>query len=100
TNPQLNLSNSSYTRYGINVNEEDYMNPISRGMRSALRNPLRSGAIALILAMSIGLIVAMLVARTSVLTKIDEVKAENATQVTIRPAGVMGGFGGGDPLTA
>lgn len=76
------------------------MNAVSRGVRGALRSPLRSGAIIVMLAISIGLIVAMLVARTSVNTKIAEVKAESATKVTIRPAGVMGGFGGGDPLNA
>src|SRR6478735_8814521 len=76
------------------------MNVITRGMRSALRSPMRSGAIVLILAISIGLILAMLVARTSVNNKIAEVKASTATQITINPAGIMGGMGGGDPLTA
>jgi putative ABC transport system permease protein len=51
------------------------------------------------LAISIGLILAMLVARTSVNAKISEVKATTATEVTIDPAGIKGGFGGGDPLT-
>lgn len=76
------------------------MNAVTRGVRNALRSPLRSGAIVIMLAISIGLIFAMLVARTSVNTKIDEVKSQSATKITIRPAGVMGGFGGGDPLTA
>jgi putative ABC transport system permease protein len=52
------------------------------------------------LAISVGLILAMLVARGSVNAKIDEVKATTATKITINPAGVMGGMGGGDPLTA
>ncbi len=47
-------------------------------------------------AISIALIMSMLVARTSVLSKINEVKATAGTAVTIRPAGVMGGMGGGD----
>ena len=76
------------------------MNPVTRGVRNALRSPLRSGAMVVMLAISIGLIVAMLVARASVDAKISEVKAASATKVTIRPAGVMGGLGGGDPLTA
>lgn len=76
------------------------MNVVTRGVRSALRSPLRSGAIIAMLAISTGLILAMLVARTSVNAKIDEVKASVATQVTINPAGVQGGMGGGDPLTA
>jgi putative ABC transport system permease protein len=52
------------------------------------------------LAISIGLILAMLVARSSVNAKISEVKASTATQITINPAGIQGGLGGGDPLTA
>lgn len=69
-------------------------------MRGALRSPVRSGAIIAMLAISIGLILAMLVARTSVNTKISEVKATTATALTINPAGIQGGMGGGDPLTA
>lgn len=76
------------------------MNVVTRGMRNALRSPVRSGAIVIMLAISVSLIMAMLVARTSVNQKINEVKSTNATGVTIRPAGVMGGMGGGDPLTA
>jgi putative ABC transport system permease protein len=52
------------------------------------------------LAISIGLILAMLVARTSVNAKVAEVKATTATGITINPAGIQGGMGGGDPLTA
>jgi putative ABC transport system permease protein len=52
------------------------------------------------LAISTGLILAMLVARSSVEAKIEEVKASVATKITINPAGVQGGFGQGDPLTS
>jgi len=76
------------------------MNVLTRGMRNALRSPLRSGAITIMLAISIGLILAMMVARASVNAKVAEVKSSVATQVSISPAGVSGGFGGGDPLTA
>src|SRR5882757_10074775 len=76
------------------------MNVVTRGVRNALRSPVRSGAIVIMLAISVGLILAMLVARGSVNAKIDEVKATTATKITINPAGVMGGMGGGDPLTA
>lgn len=51
-------------------------------------------------AISIALIMSMLVARSSVLVKINEVKATAGTNITVRPAGTMGGMGGGDPLTA
>lgn len=76
------------------------MNVVSRGVKNALRSPLRSGAIVLMLAISIGLILSMLVARSSVNAKITEVKSSSGTSVTISPAGVHGFDGGGDPLTA
>jgi putative ABC transport system permease protein len=76
------------------------MNVLTRGMRNALRSPLRSVSVMVMLAISICLILAMMVARSSVNAKIDEVKASVATKVSISPAGVSGGFGGGDPLTA
>lgn len=76
------------------------MNVVSRGIKNAIRSPLRSGAIVLMLAISVGLILSMLVARGSVSSKIDEVKATAGTNITISPAGVMGFAGGGDPLTS
>ena len=76
------------------------MNVLTRGVRGALRSPLRAGAIVIMLAISIGLIVAMLAARAGVETKITEVKANAATGITVQPAGIMGFMGGGDPLTA
>ncbi|MFZ1361247.1 MAG: FtsX-like permease family protein [Candidatus Saccharimonadales bacterium] len=69
-------------------------------MRNVLRSPVKSGAIVLMLAMSIALILVMLAARASVTTKISEVKAATASEITISPAGIQGGMGGGDPLTA
>lgn len=76
------------------------MNVVSRGIKNALRSPLRSGAIILMLAISIGLILSMLVARSSVTTKINEVKSTAGTAITISPAGVNGFSGGGDALTS
>lgn len=75
------------------------MNVFTRGAKNTLRSPLRSGAIIAMLAISTGLILAMLVARSSVNAKIEEVKASVATQITINPAGMQGGMGSGDPLT-
>jgi putative ABC transport system permease protein len=75
------------------------MNSMSRGIRGALRSPLRSGAIILILAISIGLLLAMLVARSSINDKIASVKSQAGTDITINPAGIRGGMGGGTPLT-
>lgn len=76
------------------------MNVVSRGIKNALRSPLRSGGIVLMLAISIGLILSMLVARSSVNAKIAEVKSNSGTNITISPAGVHGFEGGGDPLTS
>lgn len=75
------------------------MNVVTRGVRNAIRSPLKSGAIILMFAVSIALILSMLVARGSVLAKINDIKANAGTAITIRPAGVMGDQGGGDPLT-
>lgn len=76
------------------------MNVISRGVKNAIRSPLRSGAIVIMLAISIGLILSMLVARSSVNARIDEVKSTAGTNITISPAGVRGFAGGGNPLTS
>lgn len=76
------------------------MNVVTRGVKNALRSPTRSGAIVLMLAISIALILVMLAARTSVTTKIAEVKAATASTITVSPAGIQGGMGGGEPLTA
>ena len=76
------------------------MNVITRGIRGAIRSPIRAGAIIIMLAISIGLIVAMLAAKAGVENKINSVKQSAATAITVRPAGVMGFGGGGNPLTA
>lgn len=76
------------------------MNVITRGIKNSLRSPMRSGAIVLMLAISIGLILSMLVARSSVEAKISDVKANTGTNITINPAGIEGFAGGGNPLTS
>lgn len=76
------------------------MNVVTRGTKNALRSPIRSGAIVLMLAISIGLILSMLVARSSVDSKISEVKATSGTSISISPAGIQGFAGGGDALTS
>lgn len=75
------------------------MNVLTRGVRGALRSPLRAGAVILMLAASISLMLAMLAARSNIEAKISEVKATTATAITINPAGVRGGLGTGDYLT-
>lgn len=76
------------------------MNVVSRGIKNVTRSPLRNGAIVLMLAISIGLVLSMLVARSSVQTKINSVLASAGTKVTINAAGINGFAGGGNPLTA
>jgi putative ABC transport system permease protein len=75
------------------------MNVVSRGVKNTLRSPIRSGVIVLMLAISIGLVLAMLVARGSVESKIKSVESTSGTIITISPAGVSGFAGGGNPLT-
>lgn len=75
------------------------MNVITRGIRGAIRSPIRAGAIIIMLAISIGLIVAMLAAKAGVESKITSVKQSSATAITVRPAGIQGFAGGGTPLT-
>lgn len=75
------------------------MSGFSRGIRNAFRNVLRTGSIVIILALSIGLIIAMLAARQAVTDKITAVKSSVGTTITISPAGFHGGEGGGEALT-
>lgn len=75
------------------------MNVFSRGIRNAFRNSVRTFSIVVILGLSIGLALAMLVARASVQEKIRSVKSSIGNTVNISPAGAQGFMGGGEPLT-
>lgn len=75
------------------------MNVLTRGMRNAFRNGIRTFSIIVILALSIALALAMVIARGAVQKKIDSVKSSVGTTITISPAGVQGFEGGGEPLT-
>lgn len=75
------------------------MNVATRGIRNAFRNTIRSLSIVTILGLSIGLSLAMLLARQAVGQKIESVKASVGNTVSISPAGVRGFEGGGEPLT-
>jgi putative ABC transport system permease protein len=75
------------------------MNVASRGIRNAFRNKIRTFSIVIILGLSIGLALAMLIARQAVQEKIDTVKSSIGNTVSISPAGVRGFEGGGEPLT-
>src|SRR5579862_1819229 len=75
------------------------MNTISRGIRNAFRNLIRTFSIVIILGLSVGLALAMLVAHQAVGQKITSVKGSIGNTVSISPAGVRGFAGGGNPLT-
>lgn len=76
------------------------MNMFSRGARNAFRNLTRTSSIVVILGISIGLALAMLVARQAVSHKIETVKSSVGNTVSIAPAGARGFEGGGEPLTS
>ncbi|NVM93876.1 ABC transporter permease [Arthrobacter wenxiniae] len=75
------------------------MGVVSRSVGNAFRNKVRSGAVVVILAVAIGLALAMLVANQAVGAKVDSLKASVGNNLTVNPAGSRGGLGGGNPLT-
>lgn len=75
------------------------MGVVSRSVGNAFRNKVRSGAVVVILAVAIGLALAMLVANQAVGAKVDSLKASVGNNLTVNPAGSRGGLGGGSPLT-
>lgn len=76
------------------------MNVITRGVRNAFRNNIRTGSIVVILGLSIALALSMLLAHQAVGKKIDNVKGAVGNTISISPAGFRGfNGGGGNPLT-
>lgn len=75
------------------------MNVFTRGVRNAFRNQIRTFSIVVILGLSVGMALAMLVARQAVTEKIASVKSSVGNTVSVSPAGVRGFEGGGTPLT-
>ena len=76
------------------------MDVISRGIRNAFRNGIRTTSIVFILAVSISMALIMLMALKTVQSKIDNVKSSIGNTITVSPAGVRGFEGGGDLLTS
>lgn len=76
------------------------MNVLTRGMRNAFRNGIRTFSIIIILSLSIALALAMVLARGAVQNKIEAVKSSIGNTITVAPAGVQGFEGGGEPLTS
>ncbi|WP_326832365.1 hypothetical protein [Arthrobacter sp. AQ5-05] len=73
------------------------MGVVSRSVGNAFRNKVRSGAVAVILAVAIGRALAMLVSNQAVGSKVDSLKASVGNNLTVNPAGSRGGLGGGNP---
>ncbi len=74
------------------------MGVISRGVRNAFRNLIRTISICIILGISIALALVMLLSMKAVEAKIASVKSSIGNQITVTPAGAQGFEGGGEPL--
>ncbi|TDT78756.1 putative ABC transport system permease protein [Arthrobacter sp. AG258] len=76
------------------------MSVLARSVGNAFRNKVRTAAVVAVLAVAIGLALAMLVANQAVGAKVRELNASVGTVLTVNPAGGQGFEGGGEPLTA
>lgn len=76
------------------------MNPVSRGIRNAFRNSVRTTSIVIILGLSIGLSLTMLVAQKAVEHKIQSVKSGIGTTINIEPAGFTPGADANNGLSS
>lgn len=76
------------------------MTVTTRGVKNAFRNTIRSISITAILALTIALALVMLLSLKAVQARIDDVKSNVGTTLTVTPAGARGFQGGGEPLTA
>ncbi|MEQ4565209.1 FtsX-like permease family protein [Paenarthrobacter sp. CAP02] len=75
------------------------MSVLARSVGNAFRNKIRTAAVVAVLAVAIGLALAMLVANQAVGAKVQELNASVGTTLTVNPAGGQGFEGGGEPLT-
>ncbi|MEW9872505.1 ABC transporter permease [Arthrobacter sp. HS15c] len=75
------------------------MSVLARSVGNAFRNKARTAAVVAVLAVAIGLALAMLVANQAVGAKVQELNASVGTVLTVNPAGGQGFEGGGEPLT-
>jgi len=75
------------------------MGVISRGIKNAFRNTIRTVSITFILGLSIAMSLIMLLALKTVQAKIDTVKGSIGNTISVSPAGVRGFEGGGELLT-
>lgn len=63
------------------------MNVVTRGIRNAFRNTIRTVSIVIILGLSIALALAMLIARQAVSDKITSIKSSVGNTISVAPAG-------------
>lgn len=75
------------------------MSVLARSVGNAFRNKIRTVAVVAVLAVAIGLALAMLVANQAVGAKVQDLNASVGTTLTVNPAGGQGFEGGGEPLT-
>jgi putative ABC transport system permease protein len=75
------------------------MSVITRGVRNAFRNGIRTASVIVLLGIASALALALLLANQAVKAKVTDLKKSAATTLTVRPAGSFGQEGGGDPLT-
>jgi putative ABC transport system permease protein len=75
------------------------VNVLRRGVKNAFRNTIRSVGVIAILAVAIALAISMVIARSAVSDKIDQVHSTTGNTVSVSPAGFFGLQGGGTPLT-
>jgi len=76
------------------------MNPVTRGVRNAFRNVVRTLSIVVILGLSIGLSLTMLIAQKAVDDKIASVKSSIGNTISVSPAGFTPGSQANNALTA
>ncbi len=76
------------------------MGTISRGIKNAFRNTIRTVSITFILGLSIAMALIMLLSLKTVQSKISSVKSSIGNTITVSPAGMRGFEGGGTLLTS
>lgn len=76
------------------------MGVLTRGIKNAFRNNIRTFSIVIILSISIAMALIMFMSLKTVNSKIDSVKSNIGNFLTISPAGIRGFDGGGDLLTS
>lgn len=76
------------------------MGAMSRGVKNAFRNGVRSASVILILSIAIGMSLVMLMSLKAVEGKISDVKGSIGNFITVSPAGIRGFEGGGELLSS